>query len=463
MNENIKVSPEIFRMYDIRGIVGKDLNEKVFELIGKAFGSILKKNNKKTVIVGRDNRLSSESLANSLINGFQSTGLNVINIGLVPTPAYYYSLIALNADGGAMVTASHNPANFNGVKLNNGTHTLFGNEIKQVLKVIQEKNFFETVKGSLSEKNVLDLYKKMILEKISLNKNKSLKVVLDCGNAVPSIIAPQILKELGVELIELFCEPDGSFPNHHPDPVIPENLKELIKTVKKEKADLGIALDGDGDRIGVIDNNGRIVFGDQLLTIFARDLLKKRPKEKILVEVKCSQGVIEDIKKHNGIAVFCRTGHSFIKAKLLEENALLAGEMSGHMFFRDEFFGFDDAIYAACRLLRILSNTVEPLSSIVDSLPKYFSSPEIRIECNDKEKFKIVDEMVKEFKKEFNVLDIDGARVLFGDGWGLIRASNTQPAIILRFEAKTLEKLEEIKKLFKEKLSRFKSINLNKI
>lgn len=317
---------------------------------------------------------------------------------------------------------------------------------------MESKDFIKG-EGSVRKVEILETYRKMIEKKISLKKK--LKVVLDCGNGVGSVIAPQILKDLGIELTELYCVSDGTFPNHHPDPTLPSTLKDLIAKVKSSKSDLGIALDGDADRIGVIDEKGNILWGDQLMILYSREVLEKNPGSKILVEVKCSQALIDDVKNHGGIPILSPTGHSIIEAKMAEEHALIAGEMSGHMFFRDEYFGFDDAIYASARILRILSSTHETLSELLADSPKYFSSPEIRVECSDEKKFEVVKKVGDYFRKNHKVISVDGARVLFENGWGLIRASNTQPVLVLRFEAKTKEELEEIKSQFRQRLNEF--------
>jgi len=453
----MKLNPNIFRQYDIRGLVNKDLTGEFSELLGKAFGTYLINSGGKTAVVGFDNRPSSESFSKHLIKGIVSTGVEVTDIGLVPTPAYYFSIIHLNKQGGIMITGSHNPPEFNGFKISKGNHAIFGEEIQEIRKLMEKGEFIKG-KGFSKKQEILKAYSQTILKKISLKKK--LKVVLDCGNGVGSVIAPQIFKKLGTDLTELFCVSDGTFPNHHPDPTLPETLKDLISKVKELNADIGIALDGDADRIGVVDDKGSILWGDQLLILFSRELLEKKPGSKILVEVKCSQALIDDVKNHGGIPVLSPTGHSIIEAKMLEEHALIAGEMSGHMFFRDEYFGFDDAIYAGARLLRILSNSDKKLSKLLADAPKYFSSPEIRVECSDEEKFEVVKKVGDFFRKKFDVIDVDGARVLFKNGWGLIRASNTQPVLVLRFEAKTMEELDEIKSQFRQKLNEFSAAKI---
>jgi phosphomannomutase/phosphoglucomutase len=454
----MELNPNIFRQYDIRGLVNKDLSGEFAELLGKAVGTYLVKKGSKKAVVGYDNRPSSLSYAKNLIKGLVSTGLDVSNIGLVPTPVYYFSVIHLDQHGGVMITGSHNPPEFNGFKISRGNHSIFGEEIQEIRKLMESKDFIKG-EGSVKKAGILETYRKMIKNKISLKKK--LKVVLDCGNGVGSVIAPQILKDLGVDLIELYCVSDGTFPNHHPDPTLPSTLTDLIAKVKSTKADLGIALDGDADRLGVVNEKGNILWGDQLMILYSRELLARKPNSKILVEVKCSQSLIDDIKNHKGIPILSPTGHSIIEAKMVEEHALIAGEMSGHMFFRDEFFGFDDAIYASARLLRLLSSTHETLSELLADAPKYFSSPEIRVECSDEKKFEVVKKVGDYFRKSHKVISVDGARVLFENGWGLIRASNTQPILVLRFEAKTKDELEEIKSEFRQRLNEFECAKID--
>ncbi|PIN99337.1 MAG: phosphomannomutase [Candidatus Diapherotrites archaeon CG10_big_fil_rev_8_21_14_0_10_31_34] len=454
----MEINPNIFRQYDIRGLVNKELTGEFSELLGKAVGTYLINSGGKTAVIGHDNRPSSPSFAKNLIKGLVSTGIEVIDLGLVPTPAYYFSIIFFEAHGGTMITGSHNPSEFNGFKISKGNHAIFGEEIQKIRKLMEKKDFIKG-KGSVIKKEILAEYAKTIEKKIVLKKK--LKVVLDCGNGVGSVIAPQILKNLGVDLTELYCVSDGTFPNHHPDPTLPSTLNDLIAKVKELNADIGIALDGDADRIGVVTDKGDILWGDQLMILFSRELLEKMPGAKILVEVKCSQALIDDIKNHKGIPILSPTGHSIIEAKMAEEHAFIAGEMSGHMFFRDEYFGFDDAIYASARILRILSNSKKKMSELLSDAPKYFSSPEIRVECSDDEKFDVVKKVGDFFRETHKVISVDGARVLFENGWGLVRASNTQPVLVLRFEAKTKEELEEIKSKFRQKLNEFDCVKID--
>ncbi len=444
----------IFRAYDIRGIFGQDLTPEIAEKIGKAFGTYLGKG---TVAVGRDNRLSSDELFKALAEGIASTGVNVVDIGTVPTPLLYFSIYHYKRDGGVMITGSHNPPQYNGFKLCKGKKTLAGDEIQEIRKIF-EKGKFKLGEGRIERQNVIDDYVNFIVKKIKLSKK--IKVVVDAGNGTGGIVSPGLLRNVGCDVVELNCKPDGNFPKHHPDPTVDRNLDELIATVRKEHADFGIAYDGDADRLGVVDDAGRIVRGDQLMIFFSMDILKKKHGAKIICEVKCSQGLMEDVKKHGGVPIIYRTGHSFIKKKMQEENALLAGEMSGHFFFADDYYGYDDGIYASARLAKLLSNSGERLSALVDELPKYYSTPEIRVHCPEDEKFKIVENMKEKFEKKYDVIGIDGARVEFGDGWGLVRASNTEPALILRFEATSEKKLQEIKKVFSDALKEFPFLKL---
>ncbi|VAX21126.1 Phosphoglucomutase @ Phosphomannomutase [hydrothermal vent metagenome] len=439
----------IFREYDIRGVVKTDLLPETIVALGKAFGTTVKRNGGSTVSVGMDARESSESLFKLLSDGIISTGVNVVNIGLVPTPLLYFSVYHLNTDGGVMITGSHNPPEFNGFKLNLEKDSIHGSGIQALADMI-EANDFETGSGSMSETDVIEDYITMVRGKVQLKRGS--KVVVDAGNGCGAIFAPRLLRELGCEVIELFCEVDGSFPNHHPDPTVPENLEDLIAKVRETGADVGVAYDGDGDRIGIVDEKGGILFGDQMMIIYARDILSRKPGSAIVYDVKCSQNLEDDIKKHGGRPVINATGHSLIKARLKKENAELAGEMSAHIFFKDDYFGFDDALFATARFLRIMAESDQKVSEFLANTPHVVNTPEIRVDCPDNEKFDIVKDITQYFKKDHDVVDIDGARVRFGDGWGLIRASNTQPVLVLRFEAQSQEKLDKIKTTFYEKL-----------
>jgi len=436
------MTDHIFREYDIRGLVKTDLTEETVLRLGKAIGTYLIDHDVKEMVVGRDCRLSSDSLRDSLTKGLLSTGIDVIDIGICHSPLLYFSLFHLDKNGGVMITGSHNPPEFNGFKICLGKTTIHGPEI-QKLKEIMNKNTFRTGKGKHSETDILSAYWDTIAEDIKLSKE--IKVVIDAGNGTGGWAAVPLLKRLGCSVKELYCDMDGNFPNHHPDPTVPAYLKDLIETVKREKADLGIGYDGDADRIGAVDEKGNIIWGDQLLIIFAREILKEAPGATFISEVKASRNFYNDINQKGGKAVMWKTGHSLIKAKMKEENALLAGEMSGHMFFAHRYFGFDDAVYATCRLLEILSKTNAPLSSLLADLPKTFTTPEIRVDCPDSKKFEVPEKVKDHFKNLYETIDIDGVRILMENGWGLVRASNTQPVLVLRFEADTRERLDEIK------------------
>lgn len=451
------MNPAIFKEYDIRGLVEKDFSEEVVEKLGKGFGTLIKQRGGKKISVGRDVRPSSKPFSDIFINAVISTGVNVLDLGEVPTPLGYFSLFHYGVDGNIVITASHNPPEYNGFKVAVGKVSIYGQEIQDFRKLIEEGNF-ESGQGTSEEVDIITPYKDMIKSKF--NFAKTINVAIDAGNGMGAIAAPDILKELGCNVTELYCEPDGSFPNHHPDPGIEENLRDLIAIVREKSLDVGIGFDGDADRIGPVDNLGRIIRGDMLAAIYARDVIKKVGKEKIIFDVKCSLGLIEDIEAHGGIPLMWKTGHSLLKKKLREENAPFAGEMSGHMFFAQDYYGYDDAIYAACRLINILADSDVPLSEIFDSIPKYNSTPEMRLTVKDEEKFDIVAKTKEFFQKEYETIDIDGVRVVFPDGWGLVRASNTQNALIVRCEAKSEERLQEIKELILNTIQKFGDVEI---
>ncbi|ADD02004.1 phosphoglucomutase/phosphomannomutase alpha/beta/alpha domain II [Thermoanaerobacter mathranii subsp. mathranii str. A3] len=450
----MKLNENMFRMYDIRGVWGEDLTDETAEMIGKAFGTYVRQKGIKDVLIGRDNRLSSRPLRDALVKGLTSTGCDVLDVGVLTTPAFYYSNFLYNYQAGMMITASHNPPQFNGFKVMVGPSTIYGDELKK-LYYLAEKGEFEKGTGNVKYAYPINAYVNMIKEKVKLGERK-LKVVVDCGNGTGSYFYPDVIYNLGCEVYPLYCESDPTFPNHFPDPVKEENLKDLIEEVKRVNADLGIAFDGDGDRIGVVDEKGNIIWGDMLMILYWREIMKKHPGAEAIVEVKCSQALVEEIEKLGGKPIFFKTGHSLIKAKMKELGAVFTGEMSGHMFFADEYYGFDDAAYAAARLLRILSHTDKSLSELLADVPKYPATPEIRLECEDEKKFDVVNGVTEYFKeKGYDIIDVDGARVLFDGGWGLVRASNTGPELIVRCEAKTEEKLEAIKKELSEALAKF--------
>jgi phosphomannomutase/phosphoglucomutase len=445
------MNPSIFREYDLRGLAGKDFDESFARLLGKVHGTMIRDKGGKKAAVGRDVRPTSDSYADAAIEGLQSAGLDVYDIGISPSPLLYFSLFHLELDGGIQITASHNPSEYNGFKLCVGKETLYGAQIQEVRKRMENGSFSERPKGRRESYPIIPPYQEYVLRDIPALA-RPLKVVIDAGNGVAGPVAPPIFRQLGCTVWEIACIPDGTFPLHHPDPTIPENLNDLIRTVKANKADLGIAYDGDGDRIGVVDEQGKILWGDELLILFARDVLASHPGAVVISEVKCSQRLFDQISLHGGVPIMWKAGHSLLKAKMKETHSLLAGEMSGHMFFADRYFGYDDAIYASMRLLELLARAERPLSALLEDLPKTASTPEIRVDCPDETKFVIAERAKEYFRKHYEVIDVDGVRVQFPDGWGLVRASNTQPALVLRFEAKTSEKLNEYRSIIEEKL-----------
>ncbi|NIN70286.1 MAG: phosphomannomutase [Anaerolineae bacterium] len=454
-----QVNPRIFRQYDVRGVVDDDLTESVAEELGKGYGAFMRHQGKQKVSVGYDARPSSPGFRDALIKGILSTGIDIVNVGMLPTPTFYFSLFHLEVEGGVMITGSHNPPEFNGFKLAVGRTTIYGDEIQKVRKIIEAADYPRGV-GQLEQQDVKPAYLETLKERIGPFQKK-VKLIVDAGNGVAGMFCPQLLQDLGAEAHGLYCEVDGTFPNHHPDPTVPANLTDLIARVMEEKADLGMAYDGDGDRLGVVDEEGNIIWGDQLLILFSREILARQPGAPIIFEVKCSQALAEEIEKAGGVPIMWRTGHSFIKKKMREENSPLAGEMSGHLFFADEYYGYDDAIYASLRLVRLLSRSDKSIREMLADVPKYYSTPEIRVDCPDEEKFQVVAALTEHFKKRYEVVDVDGARILFGDGWGLVRASNTQPVLVLRFEAKTPERLDEIQQIVLSKLKEMTSLEIS--
>ena len=444
----MKINPQIYREYDIRGVVDKDLTPEIARRLGQGFGTHMARLGRKNLVVGRDGRLSSPSYGEALIEGLISTGCDIVDIGVCPTPVYYFSVFHLNKDGGMMVTGSHNPPEFNGFKVSVGKSTIFGEEIQKLGKLV-EKGEYISGRGNLSKFEIIRPYQDYI--KGNVKFERKMRAVIDAGNGTAGVVAGPLLRDLGCEVEELYSEIDGRFPNHFPDPTIPANLKALINRVKKTRASVGIGYDGDADRIGVVDDQGNIIWGDQLMILFAREILKDKKGATFVAEVKCSQNLFNDIEKHGGKAIMWRTGHSLIKEKMREEKAVLGGEMSGHIFFADRYFGYDDAIYSSCRLIELLSTTDRKLSQLLEDVPKTFITPEIRVDCPDEIKFKVVEKVKEELRKDHTIIDVDGVRVIFQDGWGLLRASNTQPVLVLRFEALTEKRLQEIKRLVEEK------------
>ena len=446
----------IFREYDIRGLAEKDFDRDFALTLGKVHGTIIRNKGGKRVTVGRDCRATSDPYAQAVIAGLASAGLHVYDIGVCPTPLLYFSLFHLDADGGIEVTASHNPSEYNGFKLCVGKDTLYGEQIQDVRAKMERNEFQKKAGGKVERYEIIAPYHKHLLQDVP-KLTRPLRVVVDAGSGVGGPIAPPIFRQLGCTVWEIACTPDGRFPIHHPDPTVPENLEMLIEKVRHEKADVGIAYDGDADRIGAVDEKGNILWGDELLVLFSRDVLKRNPNAVIISEVKCSQRLYDDIVKNGGKPIMWKAGHSLLKAKMKETRALLAGEMSGHMFFKERYFGYDDAIYASLRLLEILAKSGQPLSALLADLPKSASTPEIRVDCPDDKKFIIAEKATEYFRKHYDIIDVDGVRIQFPDGWGLLRASNTQPALVLRFEAHSAGKLEEYRAIVEGKLKELQS------
>ncbi len=455
----MKVNPQIFRMYDIRGIVGTDITPEFAFHLGKGYGTIIREKGGKRLSVGNDVRKSSPELKDALIDGLTSVGIEVLDLGTVPTPVMYFSTFTLPVHGGIEVTASHNPREYNGFKINIGKDSFFGEQIQKLRELIEKEEYLKTSeRGKRINQPIMGQYIETLLKDIKIERE--IELGLDTGNGVAGPVFQEIFSELPVKYHGLYLEPDGDFPNHIPDPTVVKYMKDLMNMVVEKNLELGIGIDGDADRIGAIDERGEIIFGDRLLGIFAKHVLKEFPGAPIVFDVKCSQGLVEFIEKHGGKPVMWKTGHSLLKAKLRELNAPLAGEMSGHIFFNDRYYGYDDAIYATLRLLEIISKEGKKLSELISEIPFFYGTPEIRVGCPDDRKFEIVSELVEYFKKHYRVIDIDGARIQFEDGFALVRASNTQPVLVLRFEARSPEKLEEYKKIVFEKLKEYKEIDL---
>jgi phosphomannomutase/phosphoglucomutase len=438
----VEINPNIFREYDIRGLVDKDLTPDVAETLGKGMGTYFRLQNRREVAVGRDCRLSSPAYSEALAKGLLSTGCSVVDLGTIPTPLLYFAIYDKSLEAGVMITGSHNPPDYNGFKMMSGQETLYGETIQEIYKLLKNDQIIKDAQGTRRIYNIVPEYQDYVLKNIDLKKK--LKLVVDAGNGTGGVVAVPIFKKMGCEIVELYCDMDGRFPNHHPDPTLPDAMRDLIKKVRTTKADLGVAYDGDADRIGVVDDEGHLIWGDQLMIFFARDILKTNPGATIISEVKATKLLYEEIARLGGKPIMWKTGHSLIKKKIREEKALLAGEMSGHLFFADRFFGFDDAIYSSARLLELLSRSGIKLSKMLAGLPKTYSTPEIRIYASEEVKFTIVNEVRKELAQKYPVIDIDGVRAIFPKGWGLVRASNTQAVLVLRFEAETEKDLAAI-------------------
>lgn len=438
------IPSHVFREYDIRGIADTEFTDGFVTSLGRAFAALMLAENKTKISVGHDMRPSSERLKKALLAGLTSGGLDVVDLGLVPTPVLYFSVSHLKLDAGICITGSHNPVEYNGFKMHLAERPFFGAEIQKMREII-ERGAYSSGQGSVTKASIIPEYQDCVQSIFKFKRR--LKVVVDSGHGMGGVVAPELIRRLGHEVIELYSNLDPAFPDHHPDPSEPHNLEDVRKKVLETGADFGIAFDGDADRIGVVDEKGGILPGDKILLLCARAILKKKPGATIIGDVKCSQTVYEDIQKRGGNPVMWKTGHSLIKAKMKETHAELAGEMSGHIFFVDRWFGFDDAIYGACRVLEIADEDARPLSQHLADLPELFSTPEIRVDCPDQVKFALVKKAVEHFKKTHRVIDTDGARILFDGGWGLVRASNTQPVLVMRFEAQSEEKLLAIRSL----------------
>ena len=461
----------LFREYDLRGIVGEELTEPIAEQVGRAYATMAREHGASRISLGRDGRLSSPALQQALLRGLLAGGLDVVDLGLCASPLLYFSLFTLPVHGGIMITGSHNAAEYNGFKICIGKEAIHGEEIQQLRRVM-ESGRFSTGTGQLSSHPIIPDYLQHLNTVFSGVRADHLHVVIDCGNGAASLVAKQALEQMGCRVTGLYDELDGRFPNHHPDPTVVENLQDLIATVRKHKADAGIGYDGDADRIGAIDERGEILWGDRLMIVYARDILAQRPGTTFISEVKASQCLYDDIAAKGGRPIMWKTGHSLMKAKLKAESAVLAGEMSGHMFFADRYFGFDDAIYASCRLVEILAKTKHSLSSLVADLPQTTVTPEIRVDCPDAVKFQLVEQVHRQLASYLDagqpvgasnlrmreLVTIDGVRAIFEDGWGLIRASNTQPALVLRFEAPSQARLDVIRATIETELAQARRV-----
>src|SRR5277367_663430 len=447
------MNSQIFREYDIRGLVDTDLTDEVVTLLVRGLGTVIRRKGGQSVAVGRDCRESSPRFRDALCEGLTSTGLDVLDVGVVPTPLTYFAANTLPVDGLAMITGSHNPPEYNGFKVGHGKTTLHGHEIQALRQLIEAKDFETGRKGRVSPFDIVTPYCHFIRQTVHMGRG--MKVVIDAGNGTGGEVAVPLFRSMGFDVVPLFCEMDARFPNHHPDPTVLDNLQDLIAAVRREKAEVGIAYDGDADRIGVIDDMGTVLWGDQLMILFARSVLAEVPGSAIVGEVKCSASLYEDIARRGGKPIMWKAGHSLIKAKMKETQAQLAGEMSGHIFFKHRYFGFDDAVYSSARLLEILTHADRPLSQLLADVPKTFASPEIRFDVPEEKKFALVRRATELLRTDgHDIIDVDGVRVTFADGWGLIRASNTQPLLVLRFEAKTEKRLLEIQKLIESTVAR---------
>ena len=453
------LNPHIFRAYDVRGRVGSDINPEVFRLVGRAYGTLIVNNGGRTIAVGQDNRQSSAALKSGFIEGVRATGLDVVDIGTVTTPMLYFATAHWKLDGGANITGSHNPVEYNGVKMvHPGSAPLTEQEIQGLREAI-ERGLFQTGAGRVSTRDPRDDYYETVSNIVRLPR--PLTVVADAGNGIAGVYGPALLRRLGCDVIELHCESDGRFPHHLPDPEDPENVVDLQDKVVETQADLGLAWDGDADRVGVVDERGRRHEADLILVLLARDLLRRHPGAKVVFDVKCSQVLVDDIRRYGGVPVMWKTGHSHLKRKMREDGILLGGEVSGHMFFAEGYYGVDDGLLAACKLAEIAARHDGPISTLFDSVPRLHATPELKAPCPDGEKFRVIEELARDLESRFETIGIDGARVLFpGGGWGLVRASNTNPYLTLRFEAQTEREIEDMKRVIYDALRRYPFVTL---
>ena len=450
------MNPAIFREYGIRGVAERDFDAGFARRLGLAYGTLAREAGKRRVSVGRDCRLTSDRYAAAVVDGLAATGLAVVDLGVCPTPLMYFSLFHWGLDGGIQVTGSHNPSDYNGFKVCLGTDALYGEQIQELRRLI-EAGRFASGSGTVEERPVVPVYQDDIVGRVG-RLARPIRVVVDAGNGTAGPVAPAIYRRLGAEVHELFCDPDGRFPNHHPDPTLPENMEDLVHAVAERGAELGIAFDGDADRIGVVDAHGRIIWGDELLVVFARDVLARHPGAVVVSEVKCSQRLYDDIARHGGRGIMWKAGHSLLKAKMRETGALLGGEMSGHIFFKDGYFGYDDAIFAGARLLDVLARSGKAVDALLADLPPSHTTPEIRVDCPDDVKFRLAEGVRDHFRAAgYEIIDVDGVRVRFPHGWGLVRASNTQPALVMRFEAETPAALAEYRRTVEEAMARVRA------
>ena len=452
------MNEDIFRTYDIRGVVDRDFNPELIFSIGKAFGTFLKNNNQNIMSISGDVRHTTQKLKDDFINGVLCVGVNVCDMGDLPTPVNYFSLFHTNIPNSVQITGSHNPSEYNGFKLSYNKKPFYGDDIQDLKVIIKNSNYFiSDIKGSLEKNTILAEYSSFIYSNININKK--IKVAMDCGNAAACLIAPNIFKKMGIELVELYCDIDPDFPNHHPDPTVDSNLDDLRKIVVDENCNLGIAYDGDADRVVIVDECGKIIRSDILIALFVEKIISKG--DSVVYDVKCSKALEETINKYEGNPIMWKTGHSHIKNKMLETKSKIGGEMSGHIFFADKYFGFDDGIYVSLRLIELLSNTNENISKMVSKIPIYTSTPEIRIDCiDDNEKRYICEKAVDFFTKSYKCITIDGARIKFPNGWALVRSSNTQPVIVCRFEADSEDNLKIIKDIVFNKLKEYAKIDV---